>query len=240
MTQRPIRLFLTAALWLVLAVAASFGIGFAIGFGPAFLAGLRHQPVPHRAVSALIGPLSAAALQATLLLGAWSRSRPPRGAGLGAGPIQRPALLATLAIGQLFATFAWAFLVVRLFGTPSTAIATLLRQSAQSGPWLLGALVVLATVMAPICEELFFRGWLWTALRRHWSPVPTAIATASPWLLLHIADGGWRRVLVLIPAAILFSVGRHYCGSVRASITMHIVNNGSVAALVAIVALFGS
>lgn len=239
MTQRPLRLLLTGALWLVLAAGASFGVGFAFGFGPAFLAGLRHQPAPSHPPSALIGPLAATAIQATLLLGAWSRSRPPRGAGLDAGPIQRHALLTTLAIGQLVATFAWASLVVRLAGAPNTAIAALLRQSAQSSPVFLAAIVILATLVAPLCEELFFRGWLWTALRRSWSPVPTAIATATPWLLLHIADGGWRRVLVLVPAAILFSVGRHCCGSVRASITMHIVNNGTVAALVAVVAIYG-
>lgn len=58
-----------------------------------------------------------------------------------------------------------------------------------------------------------------------------------PWLLLHIADGGWRRVLILVPAAILFSVGRHLCGTVRASMVMHIVNNGSIVVLVVIAQL---
>lgn len=83
MTQRPLRLLLTAALWIALAAAASFGVGFAFGFGPGFLAGLRHQPAPSHPASAILGPLAAAAIQAMLLLGARSRSRPPRGAGQG-------------------------------------------------------------------------------------------------------------------------------------------------------------
>ena len=236
MTPRPLRLLLTAALWLVLAALATFSAGFAVGFVPGFLAGMRHQLFRPESVPALVGPISAAALQATLLLGAWSRSRPPRGAGLGAAPIARAGLLAALVVGQLVATFAWALLVVHLFGAPTTAVAGLLRRSAQNGPWLLGSIVVLVTLVAPVCEELFFRGWLWTALRRWWGPLPTALATASPWLLLHVTDGGWRRVVILLPAAILFSLGRHACGSVRASIVMHIVNNGAVAVLVGIVA----
>lgn len=237
MAQHPSRLLLTAGLWLVLAAAASFGVGFAMAFGPAFLAALQHRPAYSSTVSALVGPLSAAALQVTLLLGAWLRSQTPRGAGLGAGPIRRPGLLAMLAIVQLVVTFAWGSLVVHFFGAPSTAISGLLRRSAQSSTVYLVAIVVLATMVAPICEELFFRGWLWTALRRGWALVPTAVATAIPWLLLHIVDGGWRRVLVLVPAAILFSVGRHLCGTVRASIVMHIVNNGSIVAIVVIALL---
>ena len=212
---------------------AGFAIGPAMGFGWSIISALHHRSsVFLRWFSATIGPVSSVALQGTLLVGALRYSRPPRGAGLGWRPIQRPALLAALVLGQLFATVTWAVIIVRMFGAPSANVAIMLQRSAQSSPWLLGAVIALATLIAPLCEELFFRGWLWTGLRRSWGPGRAAFVTALPWLILHAADGGWRRVLILVPAAVLFSVARHACDSVRASLIMHVSNNGAVAAVV--------
>ena len=238
--RHPARILLSAILWFALAIVASFTASFVLGFGSGFLVGLHHHPDGASIIlSAATGPAAGFTLQAMLLLAAWRQSRPPRGDGLGAGPVQRPVLLAALAVGQLFATVLWAIMVVRLFGAPSTVIAGMLRQTARTSPWLFVSLVVLTTVVAPICEEAFFRGWLWTSLRRRWRPTRIAFVTALPWLLLHAADGGWRRVAILIPAAILFSIARQSCGSVRASIIMHVTNNGAAALLVALLAVFG-
>jgi len=99
--------------------------------------------------------------------------------------------------------------------------------------------VVLIAVLAPIGEELFFRGWLWTALRRSWGPAATLICTSLPWLLMHFADGTWR-ALVLVPAAILLGLARHYGGSVRASLILHLVNNGTAIGLQIVTPLFGA
>jgi hypothetical protein len=86
---------------------------------------------------------------------------------------------------------------------------------------LLWALMIFG---APIAEELFFRGWLWTGLRRTVSPVPTALITSALWLACHLTNG-LRYPLALLPAAAILSLARHYGGSVRASIALHFWNN---------------
>lgn len=78
--------------------------------------------------------------------------------------------------------------------------------------------------LVPLSEELFFRGWLWTGLRKHWGVLPVMLATTLPWLLIHMPDG-LTRPLFLLPSAILFNLARHLCGGVRASIVVHVLNN---------------
>jgi membrane protease YdiL (CAAX protease family) len=96
-----------------------------------------------------------------------------------------------------------------------------------------GATLLCMVVLSPLWEELFFRGWLWTGLRRHWRPLPVMLVTALPWLVLHMADGVLRP-LFLVPAAIMFSLARQYCGGVRASLTLHVLNNTTAIAIVAL------
>jgi membrane protease YdiL (CAAX protease family) len=100
---------------------------------------------------------------------------------------------------------------------------------------LLGALTV--GLLGPIAEELFFRGWLWTALRRRWSVLPTAIATSALWLAMHLGHGT-AYILLLLPSAVALSLIRHRCGSVRASAIAHIVYNSIETALALAAAFF--
>lgn len=95
--------------------------------------------------------------------------------------------------------------------------------------WVLPGLVLIV-VLAPLGEELFFRGWLWTGLRRVWSPVAVSCVTGGLWLLLHLGNG-LLYPLFLMPAAIMFSIIRHVGGSVRATIVAHVTNNGFAAAV---------
>ena len=230
-------LLAAVALWIGLAVGSGFVVSFLAGFG----AGLHNSVAPH-APRWQLGQMAlllagSAPLQAVLLLGAWlqgrSLGRGHAAAGLGAGAVRHKGLLAGLLLLQLVLTLGWAGLVVRWIGAPPTMVtAQVLRSVASGGIGPIVVLGLLFVLVAPVCEEMFFRGWLWTSLRQRWPAVPTAIVTASPWLALHVADGGWRRVLFLVPAAVMLSVARHVCGSVRASIIMHMCNNASAAALV--------
>jgi membrane protease YdiL (CAAX protease family) len=95
---------------------------------------------------------------------------------------------------------------------------------------MLVIMLLLAVAVAPVAEELFFRGWLWTALRRSWGVWPTALCTAGLWLGIHAIDGPVR-ALILLPTAILLCLARYYGGSVRASLLVHVVNNGTAVAI---------
>jgi len=78
--------------------------------------------------------------------------------------------------------------------------------------------------LAPLAEELFFRGWMWTALRKHSDVVPTALLTSLIWLVLHFPNGRAAPFL-LIPVAIILSIARHISGSIRAPVALHAIYN---------------
>jgi membrane protease YdiL (CAAX protease family) len=93
-------------------------------------------------------------------------------------------------------------------------------------------LLLLIAVVAPVAEELFFRGMLYPVMRRHWGPAWAIILNALVFALVHF-------IPILIPG--LFFVGlilawmREQSGSVLPGILLHALQNG--VALLAIFAL---
>ena len=84
---------------------------------------------------------------------------------------------------------------------------------------------VLVCVAAPIAEELFFRGFCFTALRRWIGVAGGAIATGVIFGLIH---AGSADAVFLVPLA-FFGIGLcllyHYSGSLYPSIALHAMNN---------------
>lgn len=68
------------------------------------------------------------------------------------------------------------------------AVTIMFGRLMAAGPFVQVTMVLLLAGLGPLSEEWFFRGWLWTGLRRHWRPVPVMLATALPWLLLHMMN----------------------------------------------------
>jgi membrane protease YdiL (CAAX protease family) len=91
--------------------------------------------------------------------------------------------------------------------------------------------VLVLVVGAPLSEELFFRGWLWVGLERWWGSWVAAAVTGPLWLVVHVFDGGFRRVLALVPAMVIICLARAVGGSVRASIAVHVANNAVLSAV---------
>lgn len=245
-SETPIRLLCLAVLWLVAAGVAGLTFDFVVGFG----IGLHNAAArtghwrPWRLDPLAYVLTSAVATQLVLLLAAWRRAwivgQGDRTTGLGNGPLQRPRLLIGLAVLEVVCVVGWG--LVLTYWLRPVDLHTFTQQvfSARAmEPAMLGLTTLVAVGLAPLCEELFFRGWLWTGLRRHWGAAQVMLATALPWLLVHMADGGVQRPLFLIPAAILFSLARHLCGGVRASIVLHVLNNLLAVGLLGALALLG-
>jgi membrane protease YdiL (CAAX protease family) len=138
-------------------------------------------------------------------------------------PIRQWRVLPLLLTADLASTaFWWASR-----GPPSpwsweTMSAEALLASAGTGLRVMFFLVV--TGLAPVSEELFFRGWLWDSLRRSWGLLPVVIVTALLWVAGHLV--GDREALGrLAIVAILVCCARHFCGSIRASIIVHGFHN---------------
>ena len=69
--------------------------------------------------------------------------------------------------------------------------------------------------MAPVCEELMFRGFLQPLLVRSLGAAAGILATALPFGLLHFQEYGnsWRHVLLISLSGVAFGWMRHATGS---------------------------
>jgi len=196
------------------------------------IAAARHLPPRPSTDFSAFFPYSAIALQAVLLWGAFRGARVAAAGNLRAGladrPVKRRGLVLLLAllilVWDLGAVGALGWMVEH--GGQAPVLPTEIAKMPTGIGWAALHIAFLGLI-APIAEELFFRGWLWTALRKSWSPAKTMVWTTGPWLALHFMDGTWRAFL-LLPIGILLALARHYGDSIRASLILHLMNNGMV------------
>jgi membrane protease YdiL (CAAX protease family) len=151
-----------------------------------------------------------------------------RRVGVDDQPIRRWWLMVVLAL----LTAIWAFFAGAVWNGVAPQWIASWR---QASPWTVAAFAVESVALAPLAEELFFRGWLWTGLRRHWRVFPTALLTCGFWLVIHI-ERGLLLPLFLLPTAIILGFARHFCG-IRAAIILHaIYNSGALVILLLLLA----
>ena len=88
--------------------------------------------------------------------------------------------------------------------------------------------------IAPLFEELAFRGVLQPLLVRSLGAVPGIVAAAIPFGLLHYREFGnsWRHAVLIALAGATFGAMRHWTGSVKASTIMHAAYNALIFAAV--------
>ena len=222
-----------AVLWLLAAEFAAAASSFLIVF---FIVLAHTVESPHARPGWLPDPLAyvlpaTVALQATLLFADLRQGRVlghgNLAAGLGAGTVRRRGLVVVLLVLMIAWVFSYITFLIR-FQSVATFIAHDVPPTPvlvmTGGPALIVVRLLLIAFLAPVAEELFFRGWFWTALSRFWGVWPTALCTGGIWLALHGLEGAIR-IPILLPSAILLSLARYYGGSVRASIPLHIANN---------------
>jgi membrane protease YdiL (CAAX protease family) len=90
--------------------------------------------------------------------------------------------------------------------------------------------VIFGTCIAPVFEELAFRGFLYPALHRWTGSVLAAVLTSVPFALLHaqqLAHASSPLFLVFLVSLVLCAV-RHLSGSVAASALVHATYNLSI------------
>ena len=111
-----------------------------------------------------------------------------------------------------------------------TAFAELLRSSRQ----VRIAVAVLATLSAPIVEEVIYRGVLFSALR---SRIGVALAVVIVTMLfagVHFLQysGAWVTISGLIFLSLILTLVRARTGSILPSVTIHFVNNAFFSLLI--------
>jgi len=143
--------------------------------------------------------------------------------GLGDRALGSPAVLAGLAL----IVIAYAALLSYLqFRNSDDFFGAVFR--AGTG-WRLTAFLVLG-LLAPLAEEMLFRGWLWTGLRRSWPGFACTLATGLIWILTHFAEGPVK-MAILAPVALLLGLARQSSASWRGPLLLHLALN--IASLVA-------
>jgi membrane protease YdiL (CAAX protease family) len=90
-------------------------------------------------------------------------------------------------------------------------------------PKSLVLVAIFGLTLAPLAEELGFRGFLQPLLVRSLGPAPGILAAAVPFGLLHFPEYGnsWRHALLISLAGAAFGWMRYRTGSTRASTLMH-------------------
>ena len=88
--------------------------------------------------------------------------------------------------------------------------------------------------IAPLCEELAFRGFLQPLVVRSLGAIPGVIVAAIPFGLLHYREFGnsWRHAVLIALAGATFGGMRQITGSTKASSLMHASYNALIFAVV--------
>ena len=115
-----------------------------------------------------------------------------------------------------------------VLGPPQDALLQLLRFGSDmsrlppAGPIALGLILLRACLLAPLAEELLFRGALFGWLRRRLPAVFTIVLTAALFAGIHMMP-------LLLPVTFLFGVAagwvRERTGSALPFFAMHVLNN---------------
>jgi membrane protease YdiL (CAAX protease family) len=141
------------------------------------------------------------------------------GASIGFGVLLYPAMALVVAV------------IVRVFlSVVSGEPATTPRQiPAELPPAGVAITVVYAIVIAPIHEELFFRGVLFRAVGDRWGMVAGLVVTGLGFGLIHYIPGPWEDSLLLMGVMVFngMALGWWYArrGTIVASIVAHMVFN---------------
>jgi uncharacterized protein len=89
-----------------------------------------------------------------------------------------------------------------------------------TGAYLMAAFGI---TLAPLLEELFFRGMLYPLVRRAWGVALGVVVTASAFAAIHGTQLGyaWGPLLSIFVVGVVFTLARERANSVAASFLMH-------------------
>jgi ABC-2 type transport system permease protein/sodium transport system permease protein len=146
--------------------------------------------------------------------------------GFGLTPAPPAALLGALILGFSLWPMLFQILIVLFrdrFDQLKTLLGSQLEELQRDREILIAVLVIQA-----LLEELFFRGYLFAALRRQLSAMASITITAALFGLLHVVMGGalgWERLLPSTLLGLVLGWVRSTSGSVLPGMLLHAVHN---------------
>jgi membrane protease YdiL (CAAX protease family) len=96
---------------------------------------------------------------------------------------------------------------------------------ADKNTWLLVAGAVVVLLVAPVCEEIFFRGFLYRTLRLRMGLWPAAILDGLIFGVIHATSSPAAALPVLAVLGMIFCWVYERTGTLFATIALHALNN---------------
>ncbi|UXA16043.1 CPBP family intramembrane glutamic endopeptidase [Mycobacterium sp. SMC-4] len=122
----------------------------------------------------------------------------------------------------LFLTIPAALLWVQIVGQDANSAAGEVFGGLR-GSWPAAVLVfVVIVIVAPVCEEILYRGLLWGAIDRRWGRWAALVISTVVFALAHLE---WTRAPLLVVVAVPIALARLYTDNLYASIVAHQVTN---------------
>ena len=202
------------------------------GFGAAIFGGAIVGLLAALAGASLTNPPPVVELLATLLQDVFfvasavffaARARRPRPGDFGLRPTAVPRALVLL-IGAYAAFLGFAAVWQSLLHLDDKE-QVVQKLGANSGALGLVAVVALTCVVAPICEEFFFRGFFFPALSNWRGPWPAAILTGLVFGAIHLGSAPVGDLVPLGFFGFMLCLVRWSSGSLYPCIALHAINN---------------
>ncbi|GAA2543904.1 hypothetical protein GCM10010210_13270 [Pseudonocardia hydrocarbonoxydans] len=186
------------------------------------LALIGQDPVTAGALAAALGvPTVAAAL--TGLLVTWVRGNGPV-VDLQLSPTARDVGLGlAFGFGGLFLTIPASLVYVSVVGEDASSAVGDVFGGVTAAPATALLIVVIVVLVAPLCEEILYRGLLWGGLTRLGANRWLAFAVTT--VIFALAHFEWPRALLLLVVALPLGLARVYSDGLLAPVIAHQVNN---------------
>lgn len=124
--------------------------------------------------------------------------------------------------GLLFALLVVEEMVAKFFAKKSDFLEDILASDYTNLFWLWIALVL----MAPLFEEIFFRGFMFKGMEKSWiGPWGTILITSFLWAIIHTQYDLFF-LGIIFSLGLLFGYARYSTKSLWVPISMHALNNG--------------
>lgn len=159
------------------------------------------------------------------------RLNPTRALGLGpslARPVEWIGLRVPAPLAYGVAAFAAYFVFQLIFGSLVTTEQDDLLGNLGYGTSALVdvAIGLLVIVVAPVTEEIFFRGFMFAGIRSRAKFLAAALISSVFWGALHYTGGDtWTAVVVLSVFGVSLCWVYEKTGSIRTTIVIHAINN---------------
>jgi membrane protease YdiL (CAAX protease family) len=92
----------------------------------------------------------------------------------------------------------------------------------RAGPVAAVGVALVVVLLAPLCEEIVYRGLLWGAVSQRWGRWAALIVSTVVFAIAHLE---WTRIPLLLIVALPIGLARLYAGNLTASIVAHQVTN---------------